>query len=74
MKDYMKARQREARTILSLFYAECFLTSNICRKTTTETEQYTKYTRLRKGTNPYLQKYHVLLNWKNILLVVEVLP
>ena len=47
MKDYMKARQRKARkgTTLRPFYAECFLTSNICYKITIETEQYTKYTR-----------------------------
>ena len=34
MKDYMKARQRKAGkwTILRLFYAECFLTSNIYYK------------------------------------------
>ena len=56
MKYYMKARQRKARTILRLFYAECFLTSNICRKTTTETEQYTKYTRLRKGLTHIYKK------------------
>ena len=64
MKDYMKARQRKAKkgTTLRPFYAEWFLKSNICYKITTETEQYTKYTRLRKSTNPYLEKDHVRLN------------
>ena len=76
MKDYMKARQKKARkgTTHRPFQTECFLTSNICQKITIETEQYTKYTRLRKSTNPYLQKDHVRLNWKDILLVVKVLP
>ena len=36
-------------------------------------EQYTKYTRLWKSTNLYLQKDPVHLNWKDVLLVVEVL-
>ena len=64
MKDYMKAKQRKARkgTTLRPFYPECFLTSNNCYKITTETEQYPNYTRLRKSTNPYLQKDHVGLN------------
>ena len=68
MHDYLKARQRKARTgtTLRIFYAECFLTSNICQKIPTGTEQYTKYTRLRKSTNPYLQKDHVRLNWRYI--------
>ena len=76
MKDYMKARQRKVRkgTTLRIFYDECFLRSNICQKITTETEQYIKYTRFRKSTNLYVQKDHIRLNWKDILLVVEVLP
>ena len=71
----MKARQWKASkgATLRLFYTERFLRSNICWKITTKTEEYTKYTRLRKSTNPYLQKNHVCLNWKDILLVLEVL-
>ena len=67
----MKARQRKAKkgTTLRLFYAEYFLTSNICSKITTETQHYTMHTRLRKSTNPYLHKDHVRL-----ILVAELLP
>ena len=55
MKDFIKARQRKARKgqLLDFFYGEYFLTS--------ETQQYTMYTRLKKSTNPYLQKDHVRL-------------
>ena len=76
LTNYGTLGKKKARkgTTLRLFYAECFLTSNIFWKITIETKQYTKYTRLRKSTNPHLQKDYVHLNWKDILLVVEVLP
>ena len=51
-----------------------FLNINHLLEKNTETEQYTKYARLRKSTNPYLHKAYVRFNWKDILLLLEVLP
>ena len=60
----MKARQGKAGKgkTLRLFYPELFLRNKICSKITPKSEKYTKYTRVRKSTNPYLQKDHICLN------------
>ena len=54
--------QRKARkgTTLRLFYAECLLTSNMCLKITTETEQYTTYSKpifTKRSCPSYLKRY-----------------
>ena len=65
MNDYMKAK-RETR-------------GNKNGNKTSEWEQYTQYTRLKKNAyykifNIFLRRNQVHLDWKDILLVVEVSP
>ena len=61
------------------FCIEFSLISVICYTRTSESEQYTQYTRVKRNAyyelfNTFLRQNQVHLDWKDVLLVVEVPP
>ena len=78
--DYKKARREvSGNWRLLSFCFESSLISIICQRRTLESKQYTQYTKLKRNAcyemfNTFLRRNEVHLDWKDILLVVEVPP